>query len=117
MQAITTNVLEGRKERAWDDIMVYDGGKRLEIYGLIERLGDAVRNNDLTSARLCRERLAFFIEAVDPADPAKPVHDAVEQVFRLTGTWERRVAVNSDDLQVKKQIQEAVDHALPLLNI
>jgi hypothetical protein len=84
MQAITTNVLEGRKERAWDDIMVYDGGKRLEIYGLIERLGDAVRNNDLTSARLCRERLAFFIEAVDPADPAKPVHDAVEQVFRLT---------------------------------
>jgi hypothetical protein len=36
-------------------------------------------------------------------------------VFSISGEWER--GVNRDDQQAKKQIQEAVDGAIRLLNV
>jgi len=45
-------------------------------------------------------------------DPPKPLRDAIEKVFRISGEWERGVVVSRDDRQAKKQIQEAVDDAI-----
>jgi hypothetical protein len=50
-------------------------------------------------------------------DPAKPLHDAVEELFRISSEWVRGVVVNRDDPHAKKKIQEAVEHAIQLLNI
>jgi hypothetical protein len=49
--------------------------------------------------------------------PAKPLYDALEELFRITGEWVRGVVVNRDGQQARKKIQAAVEHAIQLLNI
>jgi hypothetical protein len=97
--------------------MPYDGGKRLEIYGLVEGLGDAVDTNDPASAERYRERLSLAMEYAGADDPAKSLDKALEELFRISGQWVRGAVVRRDDPQSKKQIQEAVEHAIRLLNI
>jgi hypothetical protein len=50
-------------------------------------------------------------------DPAKPLHDALEELLWISGERVRGVVVNRDDPQAKKKIPEAVEHAIQLLNI
>lgn len=81
-----------------------------KFYGLLHELGDRVRDNQRDHIKRVREQLTLIMASSD--DPPKPLRDAIEKVFRISGEWERGVVVSRDDRQAKKQIQEAVDDAI-----
>jgi len=83
-----------------------------KFYGLLHELGDRVRDNQRDHTKRVREELTLIMASCDPDDPPKPLRDAIEKVFSISGEWERGVMVSRDDRQAKKQIQEAVDDAI-----
>jgi MoxR-like ATPase len=83
-----------------------------KFYGLLHELGDRVRDNQRDHTKRVREQLTLIMASCGPDDPPKPLRDAIEKVFSISGEWERGVVVSRDDRQAKKQIQEAVDDAI-----
>jgi hypothetical protein len=83
-----------------------------KFYGLLHELGDRVGANQRDHTKRVREQLTLIMASCGPDDPPKPLRDAMEKVFSITGEWERGVVVSRDDRQAKKQIQETVDDAI-----
>jgi hypothetical protein len=76
-------------------------------------LDDAVRANDLKTAQYYRGRLARAIEHAAKDDPAKSLHDALKELFEISGFWVRNVGTRQD---AKRHILELIDRIIPLLN-
>jgi len=93
--------------------MPYDNGKRLRLYGLVENLDDAVRANDLKTAQYYRARLTRAIEYAADDDPAKPLQDALIELFKISGLWVRNVGQRRAD--TKLQILQLTRRIVPLL--
>lgn len=91
--------------------MAYSSGNRLELYRFVEGLEDAVRNDDLTAAQHWRQRLSFAVEPYAAA--GEPLHDAVKQLFEISGKWVRGVG-NRDE--TKHQINKLVERVIKLLD-
>jgi hypothetical protein len=93
--------------------MPYDSSKRLRLYGLVESLDNAVRTNNLRAAQHYRGRLIRAIEFAADDDPAKPLHDDLKELFKISGVWVRNVGVQR--AESKPQILQLIRRIVPLL--
>ena len=83
--------------------------QRLHLYGLVKGLDYLVRINDLKATQHLRGRLAW---ALKYSNLAKPLHDDLEQLFRINGLWVRNVRNRHDS---KRQILDLVRRIIPRL--
>ena len=58
------------------------------LYRPVESLGDAVRTDDLETAKRYREQLNVFYDA-PYAMTGEPLGDAVAELYKVTGWWLR----------------------------
>src|SRR5262245_17575679 len=93
----------------------YSSSVRLKIYGLIERLEDAVKNSDRTAAKDLRERLilAMPLSAVPEDHPAKSLDAELRQVLAICDRWIKR---SGSDAVTDEEVLHAIERAIPLLN-
>jgi hypothetical protein len=56
-----------------------------KFYGLLHELGDRVRDNQRDHTKRVREQLTLIMASCGPDDPPKPLRDAIEKVFSISG--------------------------------
>src|SRR4029077_8999921 len=109
-----------------DDLMAYDGGKRLLLYALVKGLGDAVRRNDQSAAKRYRRRLRLATEQIAADDP---VQDALKKLLLISGRWvvapvvtlspkgegSERYLYRSDRDEPKQQMLDLIERVIGLL--
>jgi hypothetical protein len=82
-----------------------DLNKRLATLNALFELKEAVANDDLKTAHDCRDKR--LILALDLFSTDRRRHDALQQVFDVTGGWVRGVGS-------AKTVGEALKRAIPL---
>jgi len=86
--------------------------EKLQIYGLVQGIGDAVVQNDIDRVEFFRIQLALIVELMpNSAVQAKPIDVALWRVFEVSGKWMRKVKGYTAD-----KVSEAVKTAIPLIN-
>ena len=85
---------------------------RALLYRPVESLGDAIRTDDLETAKRHRDQLNLFFVA-PYATTGEPLGDAVAELYKVSGWWLRNFHGRPEH---KQQALQSVERVIGLLN-